>query len=51
MGSRVQTPSEIERLLELTDVGLLPGTGHLAAAGGDVLRGLRNWRDRIARAG
>lgn len=47
MGSRVQTPSEIERLLELTDVGLLLDTGHLAAAGGDVLRGLRDWRDRI----
>jgi len=47
MGSRVQTPSEIERLLDLTDVGLLLDTGHLAAAGGDAVRGLRDWRDRI----
>ncbi len=34
MGSRVQTPSEIERLLDLTDVGLLLDTGHLAARRG-----------------
>jgi inosose dehydratase len=47
MGSRVQTPSEIEQLLEFTDVGLLLDTGHLVAAGGDAVRGLRDWRDRI----
>jgi inosose dehydratase len=47
MGSRVETPTEIERLLELTDVGLLMDTGHLLAAGGDPLRALRDWRHRI----
>ena len=47
MGSRVETPTEIERLLELTDVGLLLDTGHLLAAGGDPLRGLCDWRHRI----
>ena len=47
MGSRVQTPPEIERLLELTDVGLLLDTGHLLAAGGDPVRSLRDWRERI----
>ncbi len=47
MGSRVQTPGEIERLLDLTDIGLLLDTGHLAAAGGDAVRSLRDWRDRI----
>ncbi len=47
MGTRVQTPAEIEQLLERTDVGLLLDTGHLLAAGGDPLRALRDWRERI----
>jgi inosose dehydratase len=47
MGTRVQTPAEIERLLEGTDVGLLLDTGHLTAGRGDAVRGLRDWRDRI----
>ncbi|MGI9111568.1 MAG: hypothetical protein ACR2GT_05155 [Gaiellaceae bacterium] len=34
MGTRVQTPAEIEQLLERTSVGLLLDTGHLSAAGG-----------------
>jgi inosose dehydratase len=47
MGTRVQTVAEIERLLEGTDVSLLLDTGHLAAAGGDPVQGLRDWRDRV----
>ena len=47
LGSRVQTPSEIERLLEGTDVPLLLDTGHLTAAGGDPVAGAREWRERI----
>jgi inosose dehydratase len=47
MGTRVQTPAEIELLLERTDVGLLLDTGHLAAAGGDTVAALREWRARI----
>jgi inosose dehydratase len=47
MGTRVQTPGEIEQLLERTDVGLLLDTGHLTAAGGDPMRALRDWRARI----
>ena len=47
MGTRVQSPAEIERLLEGTDVGLLLDTGHLTAAGGDPVGCLRDWRDRI----
>lgn len=48
MGTRVQTPAEIERLLEGTDVALLLDTGHLTAAGGDAVRAARDWRDRVA---
>jgi inosose dehydratase len=47
MGTRIQTPAEIEQLLERTDVGLLLDTGHLTAAGGDAMQGLRDWRERI----
>jgi inosose dehydratase len=47
MGTRVQMPAEIERLLEGTSVGLLLDTGHLTAGGGDPVRALRDWRDRI----
>jgi inosose dehydratase len=45
--TNVEAPWEIERMLELTDVGLLLDTGHLALGGGDPVRGLRDWRERI----
>jgi inosose dehydratase len=43
----VEAPWEIERLLELTDVGLLLDTGHLALGGGDPTEAWRAWGDRI----
>jgi inosose dehydratase len=43
----VEAPWEIERLLELTDVGLLLDTGHLALGGGDPTEALRSWGERI----
>jgi inosose dehydratase len=43
----VEAPWEIERMLELTDVGLLLDTGHLALGGGDPVHGLRDWAGRI----
>jgi inosose dehydratase len=43
----VEAPWEIERLLELTDVGLLLDTGHLALGGGDPVTALGDWSDRI----
>jgi inosose dehydratase len=46
-GSHVESTAEIERLLETTDVGLTLDTGHLALAGGDPVRALREWGDRI----
>ncbi|MDQ3982495.1 MAG: TIM barrel protein [Actinomycetota bacterium] len=46
-GSYVEAPSEIERLLELSDVGLLLDTGHLLIGGGDPVRALGDWGDRI----
>ena len=47
MGTRIETPAEIERLLELVDVPLLLDSGHLLAAGGDPVEALRSWRARI----
>ena len=38
---------EIERLLADTDVPLLLDSGHLLVAGGDPVRALRDWRERI----
>ena len=43
----VETPAEIEQLLDATDVGLLLDTGHLALGGGDPVHVLNDWRDRI----
>lgn len=47
LDTRVQTPKEIERLLEETEVPLLLDTGHLTAAGGDAVACTRAWRERI----
>jgi inosose dehydratase len=46
-GTYVETPQEIERLLELTDVGLVFDMGHVLLGGGDPLKALREWRERI----
>ncbi len=46
-GTYVEAPWEIERLLELTEVGLVLDTGHLALGGGDAAQGLRAWRARV----
>jgi inosose dehydratase len=43
----VEAPWEIERVLELTDVGLLLDTGHLALGGGEPTEALRDWGGRI----
>jgi inosose dehydratase len=43
----VEAPWEIERVLELTDVGLLLDTGHLRLGGGDPTNALRDWGSRI----
>ena len=45
--THVESPWEIERLLELTDVGLLVDTGHLLAGGSDPIQALRDWGDRV----
>lgn len=46
-GTHVEAPWEIERMLELTDVGLLLDTGHLALGGGNPVQALEDWGNRI----
>ena len=43
----VEAPWEIERVMELTDVGLLLDTGHLALGGGNPAQAMQEWGDRI----
>ena len=43
----VEAPWEIERLLEVTDIGLLLDTGHLALGGGEPTEALHDWHSRI----
>jgi inosose dehydratase len=43
----IEAQWEIERLLELTDVGLCLDTGHLLLGRGDPVRAVRDWGSRI----
>ncbi|MBE3009610.1 TIM barrel protein [Microbispora sp. NEAU-D428] len=47
LGTDVETPEEIERLLDLTDVSLCLDTGHLWLAGGNPVAAIREWSSRI----
>ena len=46
-GSFVEAPWEIERVLELSDIGLCLDTGHFLLTGGDPVRALSDWGGRI----
>jgi inosose dehydratase len=46
-GTHVEAPWEIDRALELTDIGLCLETGHQCVGGGDALATLRRWGHRV----
>jgi inosose dehydratase len=46
-GTHIEAVWEIEKLLELTQIGLCLDTGHLLLGGGDPLVALDEWKDRI----
>ncbi len=46
-GTHVEAPWEIERVLELTDIGLCLDTGHLLLGGGDPVSAIGAWGSRI----
>lgn len=47
LGTIVQTPDELDRLMRLTDIPICPDTGHVIAGGGDPAEMIRAYRDRI----
>ena len=46
-GTYIEAVWEIEKMLELTQIGLCLDTGHLLVGGGDPLVALDEWKDRI----
>ena len=46
-GTFVEAPWEIERILEISDIGLCLDTGHFFIGGGDPVAALRDWSARI----
>jgi len=46
-GSYVESPAEIEKVLEQTSIGVCLDTGHLLLGGGDPTHAIRDWRGRI----
>ncbi len=47
VGSYIETPGEVARLLELTDIGLCLDTGHYAYSGGDPVEAVRAFGARV----
>lgn len=48
LGTIVESPNELARLMLLTSVRFCPDTGHLAAGGGDPAEEIRKYGDRLA---
>ncbi len=46
-GTNVEAVWEIEKVLELTSIGLCLDTVHLLLGGGDPVRAMRDWKSRI----
>ena len=46
-GTHIEAVWEIEKVLELTSIGLCLDTGHLLLGGGDPVRAMREWGSRI----
>lgn len=46
-GTYIETPAEVERLLELTPVGLCLDTGHYVYGGGDPVEAVRRFGRRV----
>lgn len=47
MGSLIESPEQIDKLMELTDIALCPDCGHIKLGGGDPLEITRKYIDRI----
>ncbi|MDR2097918.1 MAG: sugar phosphate isomerase/epimerase [Spirochaetaceae bacterium] len=47
LGSLVQAPDQLDKLMPLTKIPLCPDTGHVAAGGGDPVAVVKKYADRI----
>ena len=47
LGTMVETPDELERIMQGTRIGFCPDTAHLAAGGGDPAALIRRYPDRL----
>lgn len=47
LGTIVERPDQLERLMPLTRIGFCPDTAHLAAGGGDPAALIRKYQDRV----
>ena len=47
LGTIVESPAELDRIMPLTRIGFCPDTAHLAAGGADPAATIRKYRDRI----
>ncbi|MCU1621056.1 MAG: sugar phosphate isomerase/epimerase [Modestobacter sp.] len=47
LGTIVESPDELDRLMERSRIGFCPDTAHLAAGGGDPAAAIRKYADRL----
>ncbi|RFU60239.1 sugar phosphate isomerase/epimerase [Bacillus sp. V59.32b] len=47
MGTNVQAPDQLDKLMPLTRINLVPDTAHIEAGGGDPVEVIRKYVDRI----
>jgi len=47
LGTIVQAPEQLHKLMKLTDIGLCPDTAHIEAGGGDPVEIVKTYIDRI----
>jgi len=47
LGTIVQAPDQLDKLMPLTRISLCPDTGHIAAGGGDAVKAVEKYKDRI----
>ncbi|WP_028991336.1 sugar phosphate isomerase/epimerase family protein [Thermoanaerobacter thermocopriae] len=47
LGTIVQAPDQLDKLMELTKINLCPDTGHIEAGGGNAVKVVEKYKDRI----
>ncbi|ALS28726.1 sugar phosphate isomerase [Paenibacillus sp. 32O-W] len=47
LGTIVQTPEQLDKLMTMTDIALCPDTAHIEAGGGDPVEVIKKYADRI----